>query len=337
MTTPTAAESPVTTASESAVSRPLERVLRGTRALGFATRASVCRMSTDPIWTENDLADLRREFGDVYDGRTVLVTGADGFMGSHLTDALVELGADVHAFVRATSSGALNNIGAPPRPAEGALRRPDRQDVDRLPRQGAARHGLRQAVRLPPRRAGARRRVVAPAVRDGDGEHDRDAQPAPVDRRLRPRAGEVRHRRHLGGVRQRPRVRRPPPRLRRRRRPDPARALADQPEVDLRDREGRRRLPDDELPRRVRRPRRRHADVQQLRAAPEPALRHRHDHHAGARAAGDRARRARAAARLLLLHRRRPRPPHRRRARASPATSTSTARARTSRWPTGPT
>ena len=39
------------------------------------------------------------------------MTGADGFMGSHLTEALVALGADVHAFVRATSSGALNNIG----------------------------------------------------------------------------------------------------------------------------------------------------------------------------------------------------------------------------------
>ena len=95
---------------ESAVRRPLERVLRGARALGFATRASVFRMSTDPIWTENALADLRREFGDAYAGRTVLVTGADGFMGSHLTDALVEIGANVHAFVRATSSGALNNI-----------------------------------------------------------------------------------------------------------------------------------------------------------------------------------------------------------------------------------
>jgi dTDP-glucose 4,6-dehydratase len=32
-------------------------------------------------------------------------------MGSHLTDALVGLGATVHAFVRANSSGALNNIG----------------------------------------------------------------------------------------------------------------------------------------------------------------------------------------------------------------------------------
>lgn len=40
-----------------------------------------------------------------------MVTGADGFMGSHLTEALVALGARVRAFVRATSSGALNNIG----------------------------------------------------------------------------------------------------------------------------------------------------------------------------------------------------------------------------------
>jgi dTDP-glucose 4,6-dehydratase len=62
-------------------------------------------------WSEDALGDLRREFEDVFGGRTVLVTGADGFMGSHLTDALAELGANVHAFVRATSSGALNNIG----------------------------------------------------------------------------------------------------------------------------------------------------------------------------------------------------------------------------------
>ena len=65
---------------------------------------------SDSIWTPADLDALRREFRDVYGGRTILVTGADGFMGSHLTDALVELGANVHAFVRATSSGALNNI-----------------------------------------------------------------------------------------------------------------------------------------------------------------------------------------------------------------------------------
>ena len=47
----------------------------------------------------------------VYAGRTCLVTGADGFMGSHLTEALVHCEANVIAFVRATSSGALNNIG----------------------------------------------------------------------------------------------------------------------------------------------------------------------------------------------------------------------------------
>jgi dTDP-glucose 4,6-dehydratase len=65
----------------------------------------------DVAWTDQSLAELTKDFGETYGGRTVLVTGADGFMGSHLTDALVHLGADVHAFVRATSSGALNNIG----------------------------------------------------------------------------------------------------------------------------------------------------------------------------------------------------------------------------------
>src|SRR5918996_309055 len=62
-------------------------------------------------WTEEALARLCEDFTDSYEGRTVLVTGADGFMGSHLTEALVALGANVNAFVRATSSGALNNIG----------------------------------------------------------------------------------------------------------------------------------------------------------------------------------------------------------------------------------
>src|SRR6476659_9501888 len=61
-------------------------------------------------WTETELTALREEFGDAYRDRTCVVTGADGFMGSHLTEALVELGANVIAFVRATSSGALNNI-----------------------------------------------------------------------------------------------------------------------------------------------------------------------------------------------------------------------------------
>jgi dTDP-glucose 4,6-dehydratase len=67
---------------------------------------------SDSTWSEEALAALRREYGDVYGGRTCLVTGADGFMGSHLTEALVALEADVRAFVRATSSGALNNIAA---------------------------------------------------------------------------------------------------------------------------------------------------------------------------------------------------------------------------------
>jgi len=62
-------------------------------------------------WSEAELDALRQELGDLYRGRTCLVTGADGFMGSHLTEGLVALGASVVALVRATSSGALNNIG----------------------------------------------------------------------------------------------------------------------------------------------------------------------------------------------------------------------------------
>ena len=38
-------------------------------------------------------AALVEEFEHLYRDRTVLVTGADGFMGSHLTQALVDIGA----------------------------------------------------------------------------------------------------------------------------------------------------------------------------------------------------------------------------------------------------
>ena len=62
-------------------------------------------------WTDVERDQLTQDFSDTFGDRTVLVTGADGFMGSHLTEALVHLGANVNAFVRATSSGALNNIG----------------------------------------------------------------------------------------------------------------------------------------------------------------------------------------------------------------------------------
>ena len=72
----------------------------------------LARMATsDQTWDETAKAELRRDFEAAYANRTCLVTGADGFMGSHLTEALVGIGAHVVAFVRATSSGALNNIG----------------------------------------------------------------------------------------------------------------------------------------------------------------------------------------------------------------------------------
>jgi len=51
-----------------------------------------------------------RSFHDKLKDRTVFITGADGFIGSHLTEKMVECGADVHVFVWATGSG-LVNIG----------------------------------------------------------------------------------------------------------------------------------------------------------------------------------------------------------------------------------
>lgn len=43
---------------------------------------------------------------EAFRGRTVLVTGASGFIGSHLVQRLSELGADVHALARAGTGGA---------------------------------------------------------------------------------------------------------------------------------------------------------------------------------------------------------------------------------------
>jgi dTDP-glucose 4,6-dehydratase len=50
------------------------------------------------------------ELKSQFTNRPVFVTGADGFVGSHLTERLVEFDANVHVFVRATSSGELRNI-----------------------------------------------------------------------------------------------------------------------------------------------------------------------------------------------------------------------------------
>ena len=50
-------------------------------------------MSNDTLWTEGTLDDLRQEFGDVYEGRTVLVTGADGFLAAYALFAVIVIAA----------------------------------------------------------------------------------------------------------------------------------------------------------------------------------------------------------------------------------------------------
>src|SRR3954468_17624772 len=109
---PSSAAAPAAEAARTIVEAPVKAPLRRALRRGGGLLLEIVASDTSPMkadapdWTDSLVA----EFGSLYEGRTVLVTGADGFMGSHLTDALVALGADVHAFVRATSSGALNNI-----------------------------------------------------------------------------------------------------------------------------------------------------------------------------------------------------------------------------------
>lgn len=50
--------------------------------------------------------DIKKILGN----RTILITGADGFVASHLTEKLVEYGSNVHILIRATSSGMLHNL-----------------------------------------------------------------------------------------------------------------------------------------------------------------------------------------------------------------------------------
>lgn len=53
---------------------------------------------------------MDKQINEILKNRPVLITGADGFMGSHLTEELVKTKANVHVFIRATSSGALHHI-----------------------------------------------------------------------------------------------------------------------------------------------------------------------------------------------------------------------------------
>src|SRR5215208_6924442 len=99
------------TTVERAVTAPLVSAVPPREGVPLLNPTSLGTALNDTTWTRADIDALRSDFADVYGGRTCVVTGADGFMGSHLTEALVELGANVLAFVRATSSGALNNIG----------------------------------------------------------------------------------------------------------------------------------------------------------------------------------------------------------------------------------
>ena len=67
-------------------------------------------------------------------GRRVLVTGAGGFIGSHLTERLVELGAAVRALVRYNSAGSAGWLDASPHRREIEIMAGDVADRDAVRR-----------------------------------------------------------------------------------------------------------------------------------------------------------------------------------------------------------
>lgn len=71
-----------------------------------------------------------------WEGERVLITGAGGFIGSHLAQALVEAGAQVRAFVRYTSRGDHGQLSWLPQPLQRELDvvRGDLRDLDAVRR-----------------------------------------------------------------------------------------------------------------------------------------------------------------------------------------------------------
>jgi len=67
-------------------------------------------------------------------GRRVLVTGAGGFIGSHLVELLLEAGAHVRAFVRYSSSGSVGNLRHLPGLPDVEVVASDLRDCDALRR-----------------------------------------------------------------------------------------------------------------------------------------------------------------------------------------------------------
>src|SRR5207245_10171053 len=88
--------------------RPGHRGIVG--SIGTARRRSTRCTDEDPRQRVVTRVD-KDSVAALLKGRTVLVTGGDGFVGSHLVETLLAHDANVHVLVRPTSSGMLHNPG----------------------------------------------------------------------------------------------------------------------------------------------------------------------------------------------------------------------------------
>ena len=135
ITTPTTAAKPADDEERRRRQRgAAERAQAGRVCTLAHRRGSVRTMPNDTLWTGAALDELRDEFGGRLRRPHRARHGRRRLHGLAPHGRARRARRHVHAFVRATSSGALNNIGAPPQPPEDPLRRPHRPDVGRLPR-----------------------------------------------------------------------------------------------------------------------------------------------------------------------------------------------------------
>jgi dTDP-glucose 4,6-dehydratase len=194
----------------------------------------------DSTWTDEALADLRDDFGEFFSGGHVSSPARTASWARTSPRRSSSSSADVHAFVRATVERRAEQHRRLARADQGALRRPDRQDrrIDYLVRELLQRPTVRTSSTSAHRHTSASLGIAVrgPWMANTVGTLNLSSRSSTTAR-----AREV----DTAGTSEEyanPRERSRTTTTSTTPASDSARALADQPQVDLRDIEGRGRL-----------------------------------------------------------------------------------------------